>query len=85
MFTQASNASKAAFINLIQILQRLKFVMIDCQIYTDHLKSLGSEMISRERYIDVLQAALQQKTWQGSWRAWEKWLPDVIDSDGRNL
>lgn len=85
MFARVSNASKAAFIILSRMLQQIGFILIDCQVYTDHLKSLGSEMISRRRYPDILQTSLQQKTRQGSRRPWEEWLPEVIGSTRRSL
>jgi leucyl/phenylalanyl-tRNA--protein transferase len=85
MFTKISNASKAALIILTLMLKLLGFILIDCQIYSDHLKSLGAETISRRQYLDILQAALKQKTWQGSWRSWEERITDVIDSNGRSL
>lgn len=53
MFSKVSNASKLA---LISLCQTGKYQMIDCQVYTDHLASLGAGMISRERYLEWLQA-----------------------------
>jgi leucyl/phenylalanyl-tRNA--protein transferase len=67
MFTRVSNASKAAFITLIRTLRQLGFVLIDCQVYTDHLRSLGAEMIPRSLFLDVLRSALGRRTWQGNW------------------
>lgn len=52
MFSRASNASKLALISLCQTGQ---YKMIDCQVYTDHLASLGARMISRTDYLIVLQ------------------------------
>ena len=53
MFSLVSNASKAALIWLCRI---GKFKIIDCQLPNDHLMSLGAEMISRELYMEMLQA-----------------------------
>jgi leucyl/phenylalanyl-tRNA---protein transferase len=50
MFAKASNASKFAFINLVQKLQSEGVKLIDCQVYTPHLESLGAEMISRQLF-----------------------------------
>jgi len=55
MFSKVSNASKLA---LITLCQTGKYEMIDCQVYTDHLASLGARMIDRKDYLNVLQ---QQK------------------------
>lgn len=54
MFSLESNASKFAFIKLSQELEKKKYKLIDCQVYTDHLKSLGAEEIAREVFISYL-------------------------------
>ncbi|GAB3909834.1 leucyl/phenylalanyl-tRNA--protein transferase [Mucilaginibacter boryungensis] len=51
MFSKTSNASKAA---LIALCQTNRYDLIDCQVYTAHLESLGAEMISREEYMEAL-------------------------------
>jgi len=51
MFAKASNASKIGFISLIQ---QSNYKLIDCQIYTSHLESLGAENISREAFLSYL-------------------------------
>ncbi|MBS1523637.1 MAG: leucyl/phenylalanyl-tRNA--protein transferase [Bacteroidetes bacterium] len=52
MFSKVSNASKVALINLCNT---GNYKLIDCQVYTQHLESLGARMISREEYISILQ------------------------------
>jgi len=54
MFSKSSNASKFAFINYVKQLQKEGVELIDCQIYTNHLKSLGASMINRIDFIDLL-------------------------------
>ncbi len=54
MFSKVSNASKFAFINYVRHLQKENVVLIDCQVYTPHLKSLGAKMIKRKDFIDLL-------------------------------
>ncbi len=54
MFSHASNASKFAFINYVQQLMKEGIELIDCQVYTQHLESLGAEMISRNEFINIL-------------------------------
>lgn len=54
MFSLKSNASKFAFIKLGQELQEQKYQLIDCQLYTKHLESLGAEEIAREDFLNVL-------------------------------
>ena len=59
MFSKVSNASKVAFINLVtstplnsQIVSKYK--LIDCQIYNDHLESLGANEIDRAEFLKFL-------------------------------
>ncbi len=54
MFSISSNASKFAFIHLAQELQAKGYRLIDCQMYTEHLESLGAEEIKRNRFIELL-------------------------------
>ncbi len=54
MFSTVSNASKFAFINYVRQLQKEKVVLIDCQVYTAHLESLGAAMIDRKKFMDLL-------------------------------
>lgn len=53
MFSKVSNASKAA---LIYLCRNFKFELIDCQVHTRHLESLGAEMISMENYRNILKS-----------------------------
>lgn len=54
MFATKSNASKFAFIKLVQSLQKNGIELIDCQVYTRHLESLGAEFISRVAFNALL-------------------------------
>ena len=54
MFSRTSNASKFAFICLAKELQQKKYRLIDCQVYTAHLESLGAEEIPRKQFIAIL-------------------------------
>lgn len=54
MFSSVSNASKFAFIQLAQELQEKNYALIDCQVYTSHLASLGAVEIPRATFIDIL-------------------------------
>jgi len=54
MFSLKSNASKFAFIKLSQELLEQDYQLIDCQLYTKHLESLGAEKIAREDFLKVL-------------------------------
>lgn len=51
MFSKVSNASKVAF---MQLVQNNNYKLIDCQIYNDHLASLGAKEISREEFLNYI-------------------------------
>ncbi|WP_299337435.1 leucyl/phenylalanyl-tRNA--protein transferase [uncultured Psychroserpens sp.] len=51
MFSTVSNASKVGFISFVQ---QSDYKLIDCQIYTNHLESLGAEDISRAEFLSYL-------------------------------
>lgn len=67
MFAKVSNASKAAYITLVQKLENLNFQLIDCQVYTEHLESLGAVSVPRKLFIEQVSKALTEETMQGSW------------------
>lgn len=54
MFSHVSNASKFAFIKYIEKLKAEGVVLIDCQVYTEHLESLGARMVSRGLFLEIL-------------------------------
>ena len=51
MFSKVNNASKVGFISFIQ---NTNYKLFDCQVYTNHLESLGAEDISRESFLKYL-------------------------------
>lgn len=58
MFSLQSNASKFAFISLTEQLKNEGVVLIDCQVYTPHLESLGARMITRKEFLKLLEIYL---------------------------
>jgi len=50
MFSKTSNASKIALIHLCG----MGYSLIDCQVYTEHLASMGARMVSREEYMGMV-------------------------------
>lgn len=54
MFSLVSNASKLAFIYLVQKLEKENYKLIDCQVYNSHLESLGADEISRNEFLKIL-------------------------------
>lgn len=72
MFSNATNASKVAFVKLVRWLERRGFGPVDCQIMNPHLASLGAENWPR----DTFQAELAQHlhagaTLRGPWSSFE--------------
>ncbi|MCL9808337.1 leucyl/phenylalanyl-tRNA--protein transferase [Flavobacterium luminosum] len=56
MFSKVSNASKVAFYYLVQFLKANQYKLLDCQVYNDHLASLGCREIPREDFLDILKS-----------------------------
>ncbi|WP_457676989.1 leucyl/phenylalanyl-tRNA--protein transferase [Thiolapillus sp.] len=54
MFARESNASKVAFACLVRSLQEAGYGLVDCQVYTAHLASLGARLIPRKRFLNQL-------------------------------
>jgi len=54
MFSLTSNASKFAFIKLAEELQAKDYKLIDCQLHTDHLESMGAQEIPRKEFMKFL-------------------------------
>lgn len=54
MFSKVSNASKIAFIALVRHLQKENYRLLDCQVYNEHLESLGCREIEREEFMKFL-------------------------------
>ena len=58
MFSLSPNASKFAFIQLVKHLKNEGVKLIDCQVYTNHLESLGAKMIDRNDFMRLLEQHL---------------------------
>jgi len=58
MFSLRPNASKFAFVSMVRELEQKGCRLIDCQIYTPHLESLGAELISRKAFVEILKGDL---------------------------
>jgi leucyl/phenylalanyl-tRNA---protein transferase len=67
MFSLRSNASKYAFICFVEQLREQGIALIDCQVYTDHLKSLGARSIPRQEFKQLLEVHIEDaKTWRAN-------------------
>ncbi|WP_349617124.1 leucyl/phenylalanyl-tRNA--protein transferase [Azotobacter salinestris] len=58
MFSHTDNASKVGFATLVRRLEQWGFVLIDCQMPTEHLQSLGARSIPRTEFSDFLKRHL---------------------------
>jgi leucyl/phenylalanyl-tRNA--protein transferase len=68
MFARATDASKLAFVSLVRQLERWAIPLVDCQVHTHHLASLGAREWPRRAYLDALRRALEKPTRLGPWR-----------------
>jgi leucyl/phenylalanyl-tRNA--protein transferase len=60
MFSKQSNASKYAFIKFVEHLKNDGVELVDCQVYTEHLESLGAKMIARAEFLQTLKRLIPQ-------------------------
>ncbi len=58
MFSHVSNASKYAFIKYLDVLIEDGVQLIDCQVYTEHLETLGARMIDREEFLTLIEKTI---------------------------
>ena len=72
MFTTLSNASKYGFIKLVQWLKSHGFQLIDCQQETQHLLSLGAELVSRALFMQYLRANALELDTRAIWKKGQK-------------
>ncbi|HEX2830677.1 MAG TPA: leucyl/phenylalanyl-tRNA--protein transferase [Burkholderiales bacterium] len=68
MFTRATDASKVSLAHLARQLARWRFGMIDCQMQTAHLESMGARTISRRDFLAALSELINYPTPTGPWR-----------------
>ena len=67
MFHRQADASKVALWALCHKVAPWGFEIIDCQVHTDHLESLGASEWPRDDYLDLLEELLSAPTIQGPW------------------
>jgi leucyl/phenylalanyl-tRNA--protein transferase len=68
MFALETDASKVAFVALVEQLRAWGLALVDCQVYTPHLASLGAREWPRRDFLAALRAALDRPTRLGPWR-----------------
>lgn len=57
MFSKMPNASKSAFIALVDYLKAGGYKLLDCQVYNEHLESLGCHEIARDQFMEIILSA----------------------------
>ena len=67
MFSHETDASKVAFAHLVRQLAAWDFALIDCQVYSSHLASLGAEEISRSEFVKQLDLLCDTGARPGPW------------------
>jgi leucyl/phenylalanyl-tRNA--protein transferase len=68
MFALEPDASKLAFVALVEQLGRWSIPLVDCQVHTPHLARFGAREWPRRDFLSALAAALDRKTRLGPWR-----------------
>jgi leucyl/phenylalanyl-tRNA--protein transferase len=69
MFALRPDASKAALVGLVRQLDRWGFPMIDCQMSTDHLTSLGAREVPRAGFLEEVHRLIRLPPPAAPWRA----------------
>lgn len=83
MFSLETNASKVLMVHLANQLQHWGYRMIDCQMASDHLLSMGAQTLPRQEFLALLRSYTKQSAaaadWQFQW-CWPglAWVPEVV-------
>lgn len=67
MFSTESDASKIALVTLAKLLHHHNFDLIDCQVTTTHLLSMGAKELPRNHFLDILSHSVKRKDTSGIW------------------
>lgn len=68
MFHRKTDASKVVFVNLVKQLTNWGYRLIDCQVKSEHLVSLGAEEISRDEFANLLNHYCDQQADAQAWQ-----------------
>lgn len=85
MFSVKTNASKLALIVLARFLKANGFYLIDCQVASKHLFTLGAEDITRPQFEAILDAKVTPQTVKQHQQTWQQAANKVISHDGHIL
>ena len=78
MFSRVSDASKVALVALVKQIERWSFPLVDCQMSTSHLSSLGAREVSRAAFLRQLRPAVREEPVPSPWR----FDADLLDTMG---
>ncbi len=67
MFSFESDASKVALVALANYLKKYNFDVIDCQVTTNHLLSMGACEISRNAFLDIINESVKRRDTKHIW------------------
>jgi len=76
MFSTVSNASKVALVHLAGQLQEWGYKLIDCQVQSEHMDSLGAQSIPRKSFQEYLGSYVQAPAKRGKWTISWEYNPD---------
>lgn len=79
MFSRETNGSKIAIVWLVRQLQRWQFALMDCQVYSTHLGTLGTRLIPRDKFVQYLDIYCNKPGHPGPWQ-YELSREDVLQS-----
>jgi leucyl/phenylalanyl-tRNA--protein transferase len=68
MFHTKTDASKVAFVTLVEQLKIWQYQLIDCQLHTSHLASLGAEDIDRRTFVRLLNQYCRMPVSHSAWQ-----------------
>lgn len=68
MFSRETDASKAAFVTLVEVLRERGFALLDCQVPSSHLVTLGAETLPRPQFLRRLDEYCDPPGEPGLWR-----------------
>ena len=68
MFTRMNNASKAVLFNAVRYLQARSFELIDCQVWSDHVRTLGATTLPRSEFLHHLRRLCAEPGEPGTWK-----------------
>lgn len=77
MFTKVDDASKSAFVTLVNLLHTMGFSFIDCQMTTAHVLRFGAREIPRKNFLLELEEALKKPTLRGKWKLFDPLQKDI--------